>query len=135
MADAFASSSAVPQPARCPAAQVFDLIGPKWTMSILHTLHIAAQPVRFRLLQRTVGTITAKELTKRLRELERAGLLTRTIYPEVPPRVEYDLTELGRTMIPALDGLHQWAVAHGATVEANRRQFDQSHPPRAESVA
>ncbi len=113
-------------PETCPANQVFDLIGPKWTMTILHTMQANPGPIRFRLLQRQVGSITPKELTKRLRELERAGLATRTIFAEVPPRVEYALTDLGRTLIPALVGLHEWATEHGAQVEVNRAQFDQN---------
>ena len=111
--------------ALCPAARVFDLIAHKWTLNIVRALEIAGGPVRFRTLQRAVGAVTAKELTKRLRELERAGLATRAIYAEVPPRVEYALTPLGASLGPALAGLHGWAEAHAGQVDANRRRFDE----------
>ena len=110
--------------APCPARKVFDLIGPKWTMTILHTLQVGARPIRFRRLQQAVGSITPKELTKRLRDLERAGLLARTIYAEVPPRVEYSLTDLGRSLMPAMITIHDWAVEHGAAVEASQLSYD-----------
>ena len=79
-------------------------------------------PVRFRKLQRTVEPITQKELTKRLRELERAGMVDRRVYAEVPPRVEYRLTELGSSLMPALIGLHDWAEQHGVVVDRIERQ-------------
>ncbi len=89
---------AAPPPRVCPATRVFDLIAHKWTLAIIHTMHFNKRPIRFRELQRKVGSITPKELTKRLRELERAGLATRTIFAEVPPRVEYALTHLAETL-------------------------------------
>jgi DNA-binding HxlR family transcriptional regulator len=104
----------------CPASRAIDLIAHKWTIHILFALHEAGAPVRFRKLQRAVEPITQKELTKRLRELERAGMVSRRVYAEVPPRVEYGLTELGSSLLPALVGLHEWAERHGATVEENR---------------
>ena len=125
MSDRRPSDFANPVPRICPAIRVFDLIAHKWTMTIIHTLHFAKRPLRFRELQRKVGTITPKELTKRLRELERAGLATRTIFAEVPPRVEYALTPFAETLNPVLDGLHQWANDHADQVDANRRQFDE----------
>lgn len=85
---------------------------------------------------RAVGAITAKGLTKRLRELERAGLASREIYAEVPPRVEYRLSPLGATLPPALAGLHHWATAHAGQVAANRARYDDAaggladDPPR-----
>ena len=78
----------------------------------------AGGPVRFRKLQRAVEPITQKELTKRLRELEQAGMVDRRVYAEVPPRVEYRLTELGSSLVPALVGLHEWAERFGASVDA-----------------
>lgn len=94
-----------------------ELVAHKWTIDILFTLHGAAGAVRFRELQRRVAPITQKELTKRLRNLERSGLVSRRVYAEVPPRVEYRLTELGSTLIPALTGLHDWAERYGAAVD------------------
>jgi DNA-binding HxlR family transcriptional regulator len=107
-------------PAECPASRAIELIAHKWTIHILFALHHAGGPVRFRALQRAVGPITQKELTKRLRELERAGMVLRRVYAEVPPRVEYRLNELGRSLLPALVSLHEWAERYGAVVERNR---------------
>lgn len=99
-----------------------ELVAHKWTIHIVFALHRATGPTRFRELQRRVAPITQKELTKRLRDLERSGLVDRRVYAEVPPRVEYRLTELGSTLIPTLASLHDWAERYGATVEEHRRQ-------------
>jgi DNA-binding HxlR family transcriptional regulator len=99
-----------------------ELVAHKWTIHILFALHEAGGPARFRQLQRTVAPITQKELTKRLRDLERSGLVHRRVYAEVPPRVEYRLTELGSTLIPALRGLHEWAERYGALVDEHWRR-------------
>lgn len=106
----------------CPAARAMDLIAHKWTIHILFALHEAAGPIRFLRLQRAVSPITQKELTKRLRDLERSGLVDRRVFAEVPPRVEYRLTELGSSLIPTLIGLHDWAERHGASVVENWRR-------------
>jgi len=113
-------------PSVCPATRVFDLIAHKWTVTILHHLHRADGPIRFRQLQRKVEPITQKELTKRLRELERSGLVARAVFAEVPPRVEYRLTDLGATLIPALAGLHEWAQRYAPVVDENRRRADEA---------
>ena len=113
-----------PAPAHqdCPATRAIDLIAHKWTMHILFTLRQAGQPVRIRRLQQMTGPITQKELTKRLRELERSGLVHRQVYAEVPPRVEYRLTELGGTLMPALEAFSAWAVKYGSAVGEHRRR-------------
>jgi DNA-binding HxlR family transcriptional regulator len=110
----------------CPATRVFDLIAHKWTVTIIHQLHRANGPIRFRQLQRLVDPITRKELTKRLRELERSGLVERTVFAEVPPRVEYRLTDLGATLIPALAALHHWAESYAGVVDENQRRADEA---------
>ncbi len=120
-------------PRVCPANRVFDLVAHKWTVTIIHNLHMARGPVRFRQLQRLVDPITQKELTKRLRQLERSGLVSRAIFAEVPPRVEYRLTELGATLIPALAPLNEWAERHAETIDANHRMADEARA-RAEGV-
>jgi DNA-binding HxlR family transcriptional regulator len=112
------------EPVLCPSGAVFDLVAHKWTVSIIHRLDQAGGPIRFRELQRQVGPITQKELTKRLREMERSGLVTRTVFAEVPPRVEYRLTELGATLLPALAPLDAWAEQYGPIVHENRRRAD-----------
>ena len=109
-------------PAACPAAFAMELVAHKWTIHILFALHRAGAPVRFRRLQRETPPITQKELTKRLRELERSGLVSRRAFAEVPPRVEYRLTDLGRTLMPALEALHDWAKRHGGEVADHWRR-------------
>jgi DNA-binding HxlR family transcriptional regulator len=110
-----------------------ELIAHKWTIHILFALHEAGGPTRFRQLQRTVAPITQKELTKRLRDLERSGLVHRRVYAEVPPRVEYWLTELGQTLIPALTALHEWAEKHGSVVDEHWRRAELGQARRAET--
>jgi DNA-binding HxlR family transcriptional regulator len=80
-----------------------------------------------------VAPITQKELTKRLRDLERSGLVHRRVYAEVPPRVEYRLTELGQTLIPALTALHEWAERHGSVVNQHWRRTDAGQASQAET--
>jgi DNA-binding HxlR family transcriptional regulator len=92
----------------CPLAEILDLIAHKWTVQIIHALH-RKEVARFLEIQRLVTPITQKELTKRLRQLEEAGLLSRQVYPEIPPRVEYRLTELGLSLVPPLAVLTEWA--------------------------
>src|SRR5438105_13437328 len=116
------ANETVDTPAHCPAGRAMELVAHKWTIHILFALHEAGGPVRFRQLQRTVAPITQKELTKRLRDLERSGLVHRRVYAEVPPRVEYRLTELGLTLIPALTRLHEWAGRYGAAVDEDWRR-------------
>src|SRR5258708_27477279 len=101
-----------------------DQVAHKWTVHILFALHEAGGPVRFRQLQRVVAPVTQKELTKRLRDLERSGLVHRRVYAEVPPRVEYRLTELGLTLMPALTALHEWAGRYGPVVVEHWRRAD-----------
>jgi DNA-binding HxlR family transcriptional regulator len=105
----------------CPASKAIELVAHKWTIHILFALHSAGGPIRFRRLQSAVAPITQKELTKRLRDLERAGMVSRQIFAEVPPRVEYRLTELGMSLIPALLGLHEWAERFGDVIDRNQR--------------
>ena len=92
----------------CPSAQTIKLISNKWSVEILFALEGAA-PVRFGELQRALGRVTQKELTRHLRRLEQHGLVTRTVFPEVPPRVEYQLTEMGRKLLAPLDELGRWS--------------------------
>ena len=114
------------EPHVCPATRVFDLIAHKWTVTIIFHLWRVDGPIRFRQLQRLLDPISQKELTKRLRDLERSGLVARTIFAEVPPRVEYRLTDLGATLIPALAGLHEWAETYADVVDENQRQADEA---------
>src|SRR3954451_3160951 len=111
-------------PSHCPAGRAMELVAHKWTIHILCALHEAGGPVRFRQLQRVVAPVTQKELTKSLRGLERSGLVHRRVYAEVPPRVEYRLTELGLTLMPALTALHEWAARYGPVVDEHWRRAD-----------
>lgn len=109
----------------CPVMRALDLIANKWTVPVIYNLYCPGEAVRFGELQRRIETITQKELTKRLRELERAGLIERKVYAEVPPRVEYRLTEIGRTLVEPLGALSDWAKKYSEVVDANRRQHDE----------
>ncbi|WP_078901090.1 winged helix-turn-helix transcriptional regulator [Actinacidiphila yeochonensis] len=95
----------------------------RWTTPILWTLHAYGRQ-RFVELQRRVGTITAKVLTQRLRQMERDGLVIRTYYAEVPPRVEYEISDLGRSLAPVFAHLAEWADANLDRVEQARHTFD-----------
>ncbi|MCI0387326.1 MAG: helix-turn-helix transcriptional regulator [Acidobacteria bacterium] len=93
----------------CPLHQALNLISHKWTALIINHLYQARGSLRFRQLQRKVGQVTQKELTQRLRELECLGMISRKVYPEVPPRVEYQLTEVGAALMPPLKALAEWS--------------------------
>src|SRR5258706_9765786 len=101
----------------CPVMYALSVINPKWSVPILYDLHLHSDPVRFNTLERALSPVTQKELSKRLRELEKVGVIKRTIYPEVPPRVEYSLTESGRGMVFLLNGLTQWSIQYGKMAE------------------
>ena len=90
----------------CAVQRALAIVGAKWTLVIIHNLMDGQK--RFGELQRATGGASPKVLTERLRELEQLGLLTRTVYPEIPLRVEYALTEAGRTVWPIVDSLEQW---------------------------
>lgn len=94
----------------CPVETTLALIGNKWKVLILRDLMPGKK--RFGELRASVGSITQKVLTANLREMEADGLLTRTVYAEVPPRVEYELTSLGTSLAPVLDNLRDWGEAY-----------------------
>src|SRR5438132_10031788 len=104
--------------AQCPSRLVLDRIADKWTALIIQVL--AHGTKRYAVLQREIGGISQKMLTQTLRSLERDGLVQRTVYPVVPPKVEYALTRLGRTLIEPLQGLCRWAEKHLSELQANR---------------
>ncbi|WP_259368359.1 winged helix-turn-helix transcriptional regulator [Chromobacterium violaceum] len=97
----------------CPMLRFVDLIAGKWAIPILYRLIVLDRPVRFGELQRAVGVITQKELTRQLRAFEQRGLVQRTVYAEVPPRVEYRITELGSTLQQPLQQLAGWMERYG----------------------
>jgi DNA-binding HxlR family transcriptional regulator len=116
----------------CPVLirETLDLIAAKWTVPIFFALQSASGPVRYAELQRRLGDITPKELAKHLRNFETAGLVKRTVYPTVPPRVEYALTELGESLLPSLQTLADWAINFGGVVTQNRKENERPLPVR-----
>jgi DNA-binding HxlR family transcriptional regulator len=103
-------------------ASVLSRIGDKW--SVLVIVLLADGPRRFNELKRMIGGISQRMLTLTLRGLERDGHVTRTIFPTIPPRVDYELTELGRGLIKPMQALGQWAMAHIQEIERARAKFD-----------
>src|SRR5215472_19147342 len=102
----------------CPIQRTIALIGDKWKIIVICTLKGGTK--RFGEIQREMEGITPKVLTRQLRDLERDGLVDRTVYPQVPPRVEYSLTALGRSLLPILGQLHDWAVTNSAALLARQ---------------
>jgi DNA-binding HxlR family transcriptional regulator len=106
----------------CTVRQVLDHVGGKWSVSIL--LAAIAGPVRFSQLERLVEGISRRMLTLTLRNLERDGLLIRTVYPTVPPKVEYTATEMARELHDSLATLVGWAERHRGDIAAARTAYD-----------
>ena len=94
----------------CPVATTVQLIGNKWKLLIIRNLRV--RPWRFNELQKNLEGISQKVLTDSLRSMEADGIITRTVYAEVPPRVEYALSELGETMSPILDAMEAWGNSY-----------------------
>ncbi|MET0991288.1 MAG: helix-turn-helix domain-containing protein [Lacisediminihabitans sp.] len=105
---------------------VLDRIADKWALLIIATLH--SERLRFTALQQRIPGISQRMLALTLRKLERDGLVIRTAHPEVPPRVEYELSGLAATLIPHAVALADWAVEHNPTIETNRTSYDAEHP-------
>jgi DNA-binding HxlR family transcriptional regulator len=103
--------------------EIIERVADKWTMLVLEVLEEHGV-VRFTRLGELVGEISQKMLTKTVRQMERDGLVTRTVHPVIPPRVEYELTELGRSLGEAFCGVWIWAETHGEEIERARRDFD-----------
>jgi DNA-binding HxlR family transcriptional regulator len=98
----------------CPVEQTLEIIGGRWKVLVIHELLAGTR--RFSELQRALIGVTHRTLTQQLRELEQAGIVRREVFGEVPPKVEYSLTPLGRSMRPVLMAMHQWAVDHTAEI-------------------
>ena len=99
----------------CPVATTVSLIGSKWKLLILRNL--LARPWRFNGMRKDLHGISQKVLTDSLRSLEEDGIVVRTVYPEVPPKVEYSLSELGESMRPIIQAMEAWGKAYKATKE------------------
>ncbi len=99
-----------PTHAFCAIHTAQNLIGGKWTLIVVW--HLRSGRLRFGEIEKAIGDISQKALTDALKHLERTGLITRTVYPEVPPRVEYALTPLGRTLLPIVEAIETWVERH-----------------------
>lgn len=105
----------------CPIRDVLDRIGDQWSLLVLETLQ--GGTMRFNELMRAIGDISKQMLSRTLKHLEQDGFVRRTLYAEVPPRVEYELTELGRSFLVPMKGLVVWADTHHRTICASRKLY------------
>ncbi|MCP2040791.1 DNA-binding HxlR family transcriptional regulator [Neisseria sp. HSC-16F19] len=103
----------------CPVSTTLDIIGGKWKVLILH--HLNTQTRRFNELQRLMPAVTQRMLTLQLRELENDGIVHREVYPQVPPKVEYSLTEFGLTLMPVIEAMHGWGVQYAAECAKHKK--------------
>ena len=107
---------------------ILSRVGDKW--SVLIVSRLGAGPLRFNELKRIIGGISQRMLTLTLRNLERDGLVTRTVTPSIPPRVDYALTDLGRDLLVPVTALGDWALRHQPTIAAARAAFDEAEKRR-----
>ena len=108
----------------CPIRDILCRLGDKWSMLVLITLNVNGT-MRFSDIQKTISDISQRMLTVTLRTLEADGLVSRTVYAEVPPRVEYQLTETGKTLIPHIESLVGWALEHMTGIFDSREKAGQ----------
>lgn len=108
--------------ASCRSREVLDLIADKWTIMIIHTL--SCETKRFNEVQRQIEGISQKVLTQSLRQMERNGLVKREVFPVVPPKVEYSLTELGKSLVEILAAVGKWSEGHIEKVDKARAKYD-----------
>ena len=111
----------VPEDCRA-VSEGLSRVGDKWTVLVVSTL--GDGPMRFNEIRRALGSISQRMLTLTLRGLERDGLVTRTVFPTVPPRVDYELTRLGRSLLEPVSGLGLWARQNRPAIQDARRRFD-----------
>lgn len=111
----------VPEDCRA-VSEVLARVGDKWTVLVVSTL--GEGPKRFNELRRALGSISQRMLTLTLRGLERDGLVTRTVFPAIPPRVEYELTKLGRSLLEPVSAMSAWALRNRPVIQESRRRFD-----------
>ncbi len=105
----------------CPVATTVSLIGSKWKLLIMRNL--LARPWRFNELQKSLDGISQKVLTDSLRSMEADGIIVRTVYPEIPPRVEYSLSELGESMRPIIKSMEEWGLDYKKTCRKKEQWF------------
>jgi DNA-binding HxlR family transcriptional regulator len=118
------------EPEDCRAvSEVLARVGDKWTVLVVSTL--GDGPKRFNELRKSLGSISQRMLTLTLRALERDGLVTRTVFPTIPPRVDYELTRLGRSLLDPVSELGSWARRNRGAIQAARQRFDANDQRRA----
>ena len=117
----------VPEDCRA-VSEVLSRVGDKWTILVVSEL--GNGPKRFNEIRRALGSISQRMLTLTLRGLERDGLVTRTVFPTVPLKVEYELTKLGRSLLEPVSGIGLWARQHRTAIEAARQRFDSAATAR-----
>ena len=113
----------------CRVREILDRIGDKWSLTVISELGNATR--RFTELKRGIPGISQRMLTATLRGLERDGLVTRTVYPVVPPRVDYTLTPLGRTLLDTVWTLIRWSLLHVGDIDQARARYDAGHAAQA----
>ncbi len=113
-------------------SDLLQRIGDKWTVLVVREL--GDGPRRFNEIRRALGSISQKMLTTTLRNLERDGLVTRTVFPTIPPRVDYELTALGRDLGAPIQGLAEWAFRNGDRIDKARATFDGGKKSRARAA-
>jgi len=108
----------------CPVRKVLDRFGDKWSLLVLLILG-RKETLRFNEINKQIGSdISQKMLTVTLRTLEADGFVKRTVYPEIPPRVEYSITDLGKSLFPLIDKLEKWAKVNMSAIEKSRKKFE-----------
>jgi DNA-binding HxlR family transcriptional regulator len=113
----------LPHPGNCSIRHILDRFGDKWSILIISILGHQGK-LRFNELSQQIGDISQKMLTVTLRSLESDGLVSRKLYPEIPPRVEYDLTDLGQSLLPHIESLSEWASKHMDCILKNRKKYE-----------
>lgn len=108
----------------CPVRKVLDRFGDKWSLLVLLILG-KKETLRFNEINKAIGSdISQKMLTVTLRTLEADGFIRRTIYPEIPPRVEYTITDLGKSLVPLIEKLEKWAKVNMSAIEKSRKKYE-----------
>jgi DNA-binding HxlR family transcriptional regulator len=121
------AGAAPPRLISCRAREILHRVGDKWSVYVIDRL--GGGSLRFSELRRSIDGITARMLTVTLRGMERDGLVTRTLHPVIPPRVDYELTPMGKTLLQTIEQLIDWADSHVADIYAARAAYDAKHAP------
>ncbi len=118
----------------CPSRSVVELLANKWSLYVLGALRRSPRPIRFNEFRRLLDGVSQKVLTQTLRRLERDGLVRRSVYATVPPKVDYALTELGVTAAELAAAIGEWAVDHVPAIDAARADFDRKSDAELEPI-